>query len=678
MTMKHSKLFITISLLAAVAMPAFSCIWFDTHNYYLFSVCQNEEFSSRMNEMTRNNWKTYLGSTEEYYWFDAEEIIKAAEKKNDALMVSYVKNLKKYLKCANDVKEDRWEYPTKEELNQRSQTLSTVRTYALSRVKSRLRSQHALLYMRCNMLMGRHQENVLFWEQTASQFIWTVYRDMMENIYAGALLKTGRKEEASQLFAKQGDWSSLMTIYYEKRSFQAIRQEYLRNPNSAVLPFLLQDFVNNAQEAIDGEGMQGKLFVRDIERSEAQEMWNYAGQVVREGKTNQPALWMAAKAWLEYMFGDKRQALTDAQKATTLEGTPREKDKARVLQLYITAAQTGRDNKFDDYLASELKWLEEKKDSDVYYDNARNRLVYQVLVDKYTREGRQDRALSLLNVAQCGEYDYYIDTMSIKSLSQFIDYVQKPTKVALDSYLAQHIAMGEINLDDLMGTKYLRLCQWEKAQQWLQKVPLSFYQNAGYSLFAAIRSFQVEPWVTRQWLGEGSDYTAEQKRLKANPKLVFAREMQKMESELNVLAGQARQQRCYDLAVRYAQACYSGDCWYLTHDTKSVCDTVRVNEADLTVKAVGLLREASKATDFKLKERALFALAYVYMHSEHERWFIEEWNGNLLEYITRPRRQATQYKAFAILADFEKEHPGRISDYVSRCDEYIQFRKQYQ
>ena len=102
-------------------------------------------------------------------------------------MVSYVQNLQKYLDCARSVSDERWEYPTKEELAARNKSLQSVRTYALGKTKSKLRSQHALLYMRCNMLLAKHQENVTFWEETASQYIETVYKDMMKNIYAGAL-----------------------------------------------------------------------------------------------------------------------------------------------------------------------------------------------------------------------------------------------------------------------------------------------------------------------------------------------------------------------------------------------------------------------------------------------------------------------------------------------------------
>ena len=246
------KRFIITNLLAAVVLPMFACAGGWTSNYYLFRIYDSQEFSEQVQTICRNNWKAYLEkSPDEWYWFDSDEVIKFAQDKGDALMVSYVQNLEKYLDCARSVSYEQWDYPSKEELAKRSKSLQGVRTYALAKIKSRLRSQHALLYMRCNMLLGKHQENVNFWEEIANQYIETVYKDMMKNIYAGALYKTGRSAEAGELFAEMGDYNSLMTQYYKKRSFAAIRQEYLNNPNAKVLPFLLQDFVNNAQEADD-------------------------------------------------------------------------------------------------------------------------------------------------------------------------------------------------------------------------------------------------------------------------------------------------------------------------------------------------------------------------------------------------------------------------------------------
>jgi len=670
------KRFIIISLLAAITVPSTACLWFDTYNNYLFSPLELTEFRDRVEQVTSDNWKAYLGSTKEYYWFDAKEIISFARQKGDDLMVSYVGNLEKYLDCARQKQTEQWDYPTKTELAQRKQTLEQVRAYALSKVKTRLRSQHALLYMRCNMMLDRHSENIQFWEQTASQLIETVYKDMMLNIYAGALLKTGHDAEASTIFAEQGDWQSLMTQFYKRRSFQAIRQEYLRDPNAAVLPFLLKDFVNNSQEAVDGpDNIPGKLFIRNISKAEAQQMITFAGQVVAEGKTQTPMLWQSAKAWLEYLFGQRKQATTDILEASKMEGTERMKDNTRVLLLYITAAQAPVSEAFNDYLADELAWLDTKIQGDRFFSGARNRLAHQVLENKYA--SRPMTAVALLKALENYEWKYYIDTMRVDRLKAYIDYAASSGQTALDRYLLSRQQLNRDSMNDLVGTKYLRLCQWQQAIEWLSRVPLTYYNGMGYAIYAAKRHWNVEPWVKRQWLKEGEEYSDEKQSLKNNPKLEFAREMQKMEGEMKVLNGQALQQRCYDLAVRYAQAHYTGDCWFLMRNGKSASDKLRTNEADLSKKTMELLRQASQTSDFKLKEQALFAMSYGYMYSEEERWSYSEWDSQKADYVSRAKPQSQQYKAFAALADFEKANAGSTSRYVSRCDTYIQFRKTY-
>ena len=277
------KKFIIISLMAAMTLPTIACGWYGTDNYYLFSPYTGQDFKDRVEKICNDNWKAYIGDTSdnEWYSFHAEDVLKAARQKGDALMVSYVENLQKYLKCVS-VERDKqyeWDYPSKEEIAAQQRDLKAIRTYAQGKTNSKLRSQHALLFMRCNMMLGQHQENITFWEQTASQFIETVYKDMMKNIYAGALYKTGREFEAGQLFAEMNDYESLMTQFYQKRSYQAISQHYKQNPTSKALPWLLKDFVNNAQEAADavsgGGGSIGKQFIRDINQQESWQMQQY-------------------------------------------------------------------------------------------------------------------------------------------------------------------------------------------------------------------------------------------------------------------------------------------------------------------------------------------------------------------------------------------------------------------
>ena len=673
--MKRLNRFIAISLVLACCQSAFACLWIETHNYYLFHVYDSEEFRTRVDNITRDNWRTYLEKGQDYYWFDADEVRKYAEGKGDALMVSYVSNLEKYLECASSVMSESWDYPTKEELDKRKQTLIAVRQYAQGKLSSRLRSQHALLFMRCNMLLGNHAENVTFWEQRAVNFIETVYKDMMKNIYAGALLRTGNPDKAGQLFAEMGDWNSLMTQFYEKRSYQAIRAEYLRDANSAVLPFLVQDFVNNAQEAVDQDGF-GKLFVRNITKQEALQMIQLAAQVIKDGTSQVPALWMSAKAWLEFLFYSHQQALTDINQAVALDGTEWMKTTARVLKFYISASEKPIDTQFDEYVAGELKWLEQMQAQDAFFRNALDRIIHQVLADKYDKNQRPKTAQALLGFLNetDSEYEYKLDTMEVSLLEQFFDYLNNPDTSPLDKMLTARIEMDPAKMNDLVGTKYLRICRWAEAIKWLQKVPVSFYNKASYAVYAANRSFRVEPWMKRQWLKSDMEYSLEEQHMTTSPKLDFANEMLAMETRLPQLKGKEYEQACYDLAARYAQVNFTGDCWFIMRNGKSISDAVRDNETDLNKQAVRLLCKAVNTTDKKLKERVLFALSYAEINPDC--WFTSEWDSNQGDYRIIAQPDSWHYKALATLVDFERQN-GPASPYVSRCDNYNTFRKQY-
>ena len=217
----------------------------------------------------------------------------------------------------------------------------------------------------------------------------------------------------------------------------------------------------------------------------------------------------------------------------------------------------------------------------------------------------------------------------------------------------------------------MRLCQWSKAIQWLSKVPLQYYEGRAYACYAANRRYTVEPWIKRQWLKSDIEYSDIKWRLGQHPKVTFCREMQQMEGELNVLSGQTQQQRCYDLAVRYAQAHFTGDCWYLMRNGKSIWDELRVNETDLAKKALDYLRQASASSDFLLKEKALFAMSYYYLHKDP--WYTYKWDSSKMEDVMQINPESPQYQALTELARFEQANSQRTSGYVSRCDNYTAF-----
>ena len=703
------KRFIVISLLALSVVNVFGCAIPGTHNYYLFSVCGPEDWQSSVDRRCTENWKAYAGSKAPS-WFDAETYTAIARGKGDALMVSYLTHLSAYLECAHDAR-NTWDYPTKEQLAERRQQLIDIRQYALDQLQSRLRSQHALLYMRCNMMLEQHHDNLVFWEQTAKNYIKSVYRDMMRNIYAGALLKSGRNEEATQIYAEQGDQQSLYTYYYRKRTVQGIREEYERNPNSAALPFLLQDFANNAQEAYDEQqdgNWPGKMFVHTVTAMENRQMCMLADRVLSDHKTLNPALWMSLKAWLYYLSNNRLMALQAIERAVDLKSTlPRVADNARVLRLYIRSMQSPANPALDQFLANELEWLstkarEERSADSYFYDNhytrAYDRLVHQALVPRYTAAGRSNEAIAFLGVydeqpkvyyqAQrklqsrndeyrwnndySGDFFYHLDTIPTAQVEQYLAYMQQPVTTetsALRRWLSSHIRHDATFLHELLGTKYLRLAQWQQAVAHLEEVPLSYINTMNIVPFMARRSYSVEPWLQRQRIKEEDQMPSAGLRVNENQKLQFAREMMQLEQGYDDLAPATRGQRAYQLAIRYTQASYAGDAWYLTRYGKSIMDTLRADEVNMLARASELLATAVDQGDSKWKEKMLFARAFLPIDS----WYSEEWNNQRVDNDTILQRSSHQYKALQQLIDFTHKNNASTSEYVSRCDVLRQF-----
>lgn len=702
---------IITNLLLMAAVSVLACGYSGTHNYYIFKVFPAEGFKAHVNQLTLQNWKVYTDGAIDG-WYDAETVRETARKKGDQLMLSYVDQLDRYLDCASNA-QCTWNYPTKEELAADRRTLLSVRNYAQTKLTSRLRSQHALLFMRCNMMLGLHDENVTFWEQTANRYIETVYKEMMYNIYAGALLKTGRTEDGCRIFAEQGDKESLYTVYYEKRSLDGIRREYQQNPNSPVLPFLIEDFANNAQEAYDAThygSLGGKLFIRDIQQAESRQMCAFARQVISEGKTENPALWKSLEAWLLYLLGDRQQAVNSIEEAKTLGGSQVVRDNARVLSLYIWADQAPINDAYYARLSDELQWVEDQADAlrkvedggndsyENYYTRVYERLVHMVLMDKFDKAGQSEIATALMGVFDeqpkqfhmklhgttdriereyetwnpdyCGCFFVRLDTISAQQSEAYLAYTQKGGKqTPLDKWLSKRIRHDDEYFHEVVGTKYLREGRWDKAISHLEQVSLAFINDMNIAPYMAHRTYTHEPWVKRQRLGSYEEEPRDM-AVTTSQKLEFAREMQALEKAFKK-EKKNRAQMAYDLALRYYQASFAGDCWYLTHYGTGVYDYLRPGEMDMIKRAGDLLEIAATSKDFLLKEKALYAAAFI----PTDQWLTVEWNESAEDFLPVVHRQSQQYTALRRLVDFYAANTAELSPYVSNCDVIKEFRK---
>ena len=709
------KRLLVISIMALMlSVEGFACAGMGTHNYYLFSVFNREKMGqSLFTERLDAFWKNYTnGLVDEWRWHD-KEIYAYAQQKGDKDMVVYLDELKKYLDISDQMQET-WDYPTKEQLAERKQTLQNMIVKADAHRNGKMGVQWRLLRMRANMVLGKHQDNLTYWHNVASQLSPSVYKDMMQNIYAGALMNTGNRIEACNEFARQGDMLSMKWGMRNYRNIAGIKTIYAENPNMAVLSYLVQDFVNNAQETLDSytKDEKGEMIPVDDEwmrmvdarvasKQDVDEFIGFAQKVLKEKKTDSPALWKAAIGELQYLYGHHDEAMKTLDEAVKMAGTKRMKDNARAIRLVASVgSKRFQKSSYQKWVVEEMRWLVTKsKEDGGYYNHYRevmDRLIYTELSPRYEKMGDKNLANALLalyendsvmwgeqsesmpdnswNPNYSGYYYYELSELSADQLVDYYQWLKTKSKGELEAWAKQAVRMEDNYYLDLIGTRYMSECKFDKAIDYLKNIPWSFLEGQNISYYMAHRDYSKPRWEGRQRFGKDEvTEGAHLATLSKNPKLDFCKDIVNMEAQLPVARQGVREDLAYKLATRYFQASVYGDCWYLTdYGWSSYIDTLSTKEQLFVDKTIEYLNISKQSTDMQMRLKSLYALAYIPV----EPWCDEDydWQTGATTYL--PLRDNHQYKALNELDHFLSIHKNiSTPNYVSKCDVLKQFRK---
>lgn len=714
MTMKR---FLAVNIFAALfAADATGCaIERCDHNYYMFSVFQREHTTPAFVDDINSYWKGYAddmaNKMDEYYKWNKDEILNIAKRRGDKQMTTYLRWLNAYCKVSNDISQGSWDYPSKQDLARRRQTILKILAAAKAYKGTKMRSQYALLTMRCNMILGYDKANIAYWNSIGSKLSASCWKEAMRNIYARAILKTGNRIKACDIYSAQGDMASIIFTAKNYRNLAGIQSIYAKEPNSPTLLYLVQDFVNNVQQTIDSnpQSKEDKDFIeiigaKTIYKDEARRFISFANNVVAEGKTDVPCLWRSATAMLHYMLGENEKAIEDINDALSLKGTPRMKDNARCIRLLALTAEKSDAPQFSDYLVGEMKWLdgkilEERGDKlfyDNHYTNVKERIVFRNLYSMYARNGKLEMATALLGMMQkyandytpeaakyldkaYGSYSDYterLDTMTANETIAYAEFINSKHVDAFETYVVDRVYKNAEFFNDMIGTKYIAEGNFSEAAKYLKNLSLPFISGQRIGFYMAQRSFSVERWFKRQKPKneEGflyTDFADSYADVKENQKLLFCNEMSGLLSKYNLLRdGSEKEAVAYKLAVRYYQASCYGDCWYLTHYGQSVSDSARTGEKDFAAEAIRYLNVCAASSDLQIRYKALYALAFIPI----EPWCKVDYDYQGNEVYT-PLPYSSQYKALANLDAFAKSHPEIVDSYTTKCDVLDMFRK---
>lgn len=692
-----------------------------THNAYMFSVFRRERMQSPFAEDMNNWWKAYaddLTSREtEYYRWNADTLRAIATRKGDKEMLEYMRWLDAYLKVSDGVSMGSWDYPTKEELAARDSTLHAMLAAAQAYKGRRMREQFALLTMRANMLLGRDKANMLYWTATASKLPRGVWRDVCRNIYARAMLNSGLRRAACEIYAEQGDMRSISWCMRGYRNLAGIKKVYADDPDAYTLLYLVQDFVNGLQETFDSyiQGRPDLDWVKDkgaqpVLTADAEAFVSFADDVLKEKKTSSPCLWQSAAAMVEYLLGDYEEALRRANAAVGMKGSRRMKDNARCIRLLAQATVAPLGGETSEWMTGEFRWLDGKiedergnsQDYDNHYTDVKERIAYRVLAQRYHAAGLHnvenalygmmeenkfeylsqlydkdmhmswpDGYVSNLNYSAWNEYFEMLFQTPADSLASYYTYLTSAKTDVFEHYVAQQVYSNKDYYNDLIGTRYIAEGRFADALTWLERVPLEYLEKQNISWYMANRAYTVPRWFVRQLPNDPETDGPHKASPKENLKVRYCKDMLQLQSEYNLApVGEQRDIRAYELAVRYYQASYYGDCWFLTHYGKSVLDSTHDGELDFARKARELLAECKASSNLKIQYEALYALAY----TDTDLWCTTEFDDDYNP-VTVPLPVSSQYKTLEALSKFIKEHPEEADEHATKCDVLKEFER---
>lgn len=699
--MNSIKRYLIVSVLAIAGVAsALACGPWSRPHYYVFSAYQRNQlgytFTDRMEkfwyeyapELRGNNWHLGMLSSEDPQDFEnsSNVIIKAAINKKDKEMQDYLRLLVSYLSISDGVKGDTWGYPTKEDLAQREKSLKYLNYRARSYGGTRMAGQYCLLVMRTNMLLGDHASNLAYWSSHKDKLSASVYKDMMKDIYAGALVNSGKIDEAASIYYELGDMNSLMWLKRDERNLEGIKKEYARNPNSPSLIFLVQDFVNNTSDSHYSYMKYGMEEYGDGDAEVVKSMKDFVGfaqKVVNEDKTKCPALWQSAMGWLNHSLGNSKEAIEQLNKAMKMGGTDRMRENARVCRMVATAESEPFGKKQSSFLKQEFQWMDamaksEPNDAGCFYcEDATNHytevmqnLIYDSMAPTLLKNGQTNVAAALVGWqaqrdGEENEYKTVLDNLNAQEMIDYYAYLNGKPASDLEAMLLSTNKLQADLYNDMVGTKMIREGRFAEAIPYLEKVSLAFINGQAIAPYASVRDYHKEQCFVRQ-TQTAVDFDFPE--ITRNQKLDFCKEMVNLNDRLGKETDSVEKaQVAYVMANMYLQASYRGNCWYLSRYGNSVMDTVCYkNEKDFLAEAAHLYDVALSQPGLpaKFTQCYLYAAAFLPFGEPYQSYiYDEDYNGHWVY-----NKQSHQYKSLLALKQYTQGNPPFLAPYITKCD----------
>ena len=375
----------TISLLVVVGcVPAMACAHYEVepkaHWIFFTGYYADNEWQTNLNKIFREEnitfWRDYVGDSvsrseveDALYHVNlldmntTNEFFRLLIDRNDTVALGYWMSLKatSYSKYEEERwRRSAWYFPVVRnyywygysEPEEQSVDLSIIKVKELNEESIELcpdkniRNRYVLQVMRKYFYIGDNQSCIGIWEKYGNDVPQSALRTQCLNYYGGALLRLERRVEAAVVYAGIGYCN--VYLHYDPN---VLREIYRQQPNCKCFEFMVQQFVNQ--------------YFDNPKLSKANEFNKLVDEIVRDGKSTNPALWKSAQAAIAYINNNTSGAIHLLSQAEKMRGSNIVKENIRMLRLLFNSTRTDNDSLYEQTMYSDFKWLTDNIKKDI-------------------------------------------------------------------------------------------------------------------------------------------------------------------------------------------------------------------------------------------------------------------------------------------------------------------------
>lgn len=682
-------------MLAGSIVPALACIGpAPTYRYYIYNIDSESSWGARRDAALAAEWSRLLGTeitSEDFVmltYLSADNIDKCdyskiVSKSREGKHYDVINYLKLLLDTNKELmfSYDSWDYPSKEEIAKHESNLRRYQSMAKSYNGKRLAGQYRLMQMRLAFALKDWTECERLWKSCPKD--GSVFSDMMRNLYAGVLLRTGKKDDAYAIYSAMGDDESASWCARKNGSLTVIKELFGIDPNSPTFAYLLREFCNNTQETVDalsdirsGDGNEAVQEMLDfigaqkINANSAASFVAFAKAAAADKRVKNPRMWLNAAALVSYYYEDYKEAQSLLAEAEKSAGNESDDQNTRMISMFLDVRNTDDAARLAAKAPEYLKWLLSLSADSNYRDRMIDRLVYTELAPRFKDSGRIHDLFAARRVCNsklmqpsaegaeyCSDYFHLLDSEPVADVIAWKDYVVG--KSATDGW-KEIISVGateEQYLNDIIGTRLMRQGKWAEARKYLKPVSISFLEEQGIAPYAAVRDFKSTAWLSPR--EKAAEY--QKPKLSRNAKLDFCNYMILLES------APANEKNLTQLASAYYNASRSGKCWWLTdYGWSSYPEATAEGDVDFAALANKTLDRAMRVSKKKEQGPMLYAKAYISPGTSE--LFVYNWSSDKYKLNT----EVPAYDAYTALSRYVRSSAARSRE-IPRCDVLKQF-----